>query len=260
LLLRMPAAAEPDAPSEALNLQEAFVRVAAKVKPAVVAITAGGAPGAAASPYEPAAREPEELFGQYFYKEPPHRAGRADTHNDGRRVPATGSGVVIDPAGYILTSEHVVAGADVITVTFPASPGKSFFGSVLGRDKGADLALVKIEGAKGLASAQLGNSAKLRAGEWAMAIGSPFGLEQAVSVGVISAPRQKLPIGQGQYLDVIQTDAAINPGNSGGPLVNLRGEVIGINTASYAPGGEFAGIGFAVPIDRAKPLLSTYKK
>ena len=159
-------------------------------------------------------------------------------------------------AGYILTSAHVVNGAENITVTFTGEPGKIYSGSLLEQDKGADLALIKIEGKKGLACARLGDSSRLRAGEWAIAVGSPAGLAQAVSVGVISAPDQKLPTGRGTYLDVIQTDAAINPGNSGGPLLNIRGEVIGINTASYAPAGEFAGIGFAIPINRAKEMLA----
>ncbi|OGR67832.1 MAG: hypothetical protein A2081_04280 [Elusimicrobia bacterium GWC2_61_19] len=251
------AAAEPApqawaAPAEALNLQEAFVRAAAGVKPAVAAITAGSGPSNDGAPLE---REPEEMFGRYFFPTAPHRAGRAETHT-GRQVPNTGSGVVVGAAGYILTSAHVVNGAEVITVTFAGEPGKSYSGSVLEQDKGADLALIKLEGKKGLACARLGDSSKLRAGEWAIAVGSPAGLAQAVSVGVISAPRQKLPLGQGTYLDVIQTDAAINPGNSGGPLLNIRGEVIGINTASYAPAGEFSGIGFAIPINRAKEMLA----
>ena len=241
---------------EAQTLQEAFVRAAAGVKPAVAAITSGSGALDEGSPLE---REPEEMFERYFFPAAPHRAGKAEVHT-GRQVPNTGSGVVVDPAGYLLTSAHVVSGAEVITVTFAGEPGKSYSASVLGEDKNADLALLKIEGKKGLAAARLGDSAKLRAGEWAIAVGSPAGLAQAVSVGVISAPAQKLPTGQGTYLDVIQTDAAINPGNSGGPLLNLRGEVVGINTASYSPAGEFAGIGFAIPINRAKELLSRIKK
>jgi serine protease Do len=254
------AGAEPasgyTAPSEALNLQEAFVRAAAGVKPAVAAVTAGSGQQNAGAPLE---RDPEEMFGRYFFPTAPHRAGRAETHT-GRQVPNTGSGVVVGADGYILTSAHVVNGAEVITVTFANEPGKSYSGSVLDLDKAADLAVIKIEAGRKLACARLGDSAKLRAGEWAIAVGSPAGLAQAVSVGVISAPGQKLPMGQGAYLDVIQTDAAINPGNSGGPLLNLRGEVIGINTASYAPAGEFAGIGFAIPINRAKEMISRFVK
>jgi serine protease Do len=251
------AAAEPAAkvyaaPAEALNLQEAFARAAAGVKPAVAAIAAGSGQLSDGAPLE---RDPEEMFGRYFFPAAPHRAGKAETYT-GRRVPNTGSGVVVGAAGYILTSAHVVNGAEVITVTFAGDPGKSYSGSVVGLDKGADLALIKIEGKKGLVCARLGDSSKLRAGDWAIAVGSPAGLAQAVTVGVISAPSQKLPAGQGTYVDVIQTDAAINPGNSGGPLLNIRGEVIGINTASYSAKGEFAGIGFAIPVNRAKELLS----
>ena len=257
LSLQAPAAAEPAPkayalPAEALNLQEAFVRAAAGVKPAVAAITAGSGMLNGGSPLE---REPEEMFGRYFFPAAPHQASRAETHS-GRRVPLTGSGVVVGADGYILTSAHVVNGAEVITASFADEPGKSYSGSVIEQDRGADLALIKIEGRKGLACARLGDSSKLRAGEWAIAVGSPAGLAQAVSVGVISAPAQKLPVGQGNFLEVIQTDAAINPGNSGGPLLNLRGEVIGINTASYSPTGEFAGIGFAIPVNRAKELLA----
>lgn len=243
------AAAEP---SEALNLQEAFVRAAAGVRPAVAAITAGSAQSNGGAPLE---RDPEEMFGSYLFPAAPHRAGRAETHT-GRQVPNTGSGVVVGADGYILTSAHVVNGAEAITVTFAGEPGKSYSGIVLEQDKGADLALIKIEVRKKLVCARLGDSSKLRAGEWAIAVGSPAGLGQAVSVGVISTPGQKLPLGQGTFLDVIQTDAAINPGNSGGPLLNLRGEVVGINAASYSPKGEFAGIGFAIPINRAREMLS----
>ncbi|OGR44506.1 MAG: hypothetical protein A2X35_00115 [Elusimicrobia bacterium GWA2_61_42] len=241
--------------ADAPTLQEAFVRAAAGVKPAVAAITAGRGADAG-SPLE---REPEEMVEQYFFPTAPHRAGRPELHT-GRQVPNTGSGVVVDPAGYLLTSAHVVSGAEVITVTFAGETGKSYSGSVISEDAAADLALVKIEGKKGLVAAKLGDSNGLRAGEWAIAVGSPAGLAQSVSVGVISAPGQKLPVSKDTWLEVIQTDAAINPGNSGGPLLNLRGEVIGINTASYSPAGEFAGIGFAIPINRAKGLLSVLRK
>lgn len=258
LALPAPAAAQTApkaaAPAEAQNLQEAFVRAAAGVKPAVAAITAGSGVDAG-SPLE---REPEPMFEKYFFPTGPHQAGRAEIHT-GRQVPNTGSGVVVGADGYLLTSAHVVSGADVITVTFAGEPGRSYNASVLDQDQGADLALLKIDGKK-LTCARLGDSGKLRAGEWALAVGSPAGLAQAVSVGVISSPSQRLQVSDDAWLDVIQTDAAINPGNSGGPLMNLRGEVIGINTASYSPKGEFAGIGFAVPINRAKALLSKVKK
>ena len=213
------------AASEAMSLQEAFVRAADAVKPAVAAITAGSAEGEETQPYAPVFREPEEFFEQFFYTAERSDTARAQKAPDKRRVHDTGSGIVVTTGGYILTNNHVVRWTDEVTVTFSAAPGKKLPGLVVLRDKAADLAVIKIEAAGKLPCARLGDSSAIRAGEWAIAVGSPFGLEQSVTVGVISAPSQKLPIGQGSYIDVIQTDAAINPGNSGGPLVNLRGEV-----------------------------------
>ncbi len=172
-----------------------------------------------------------------------------------RKQRSLGSGVIIDPGkGYILTNNHVVANADEIEVRL--DDGKEFEAEVVGRDPKTDLALIKTK--KGLdveKGAPLGDSNDARVGEWVMAIGSPFGLERTITVGILSAKGRV--IGAGPYDDFLQTDAAINPGNSGGPLFNMKGEVIGINTAIVATG---QGIGFAIPINMAKELLPQLEK
>lgn len=172
-----------------------------------------------------------------------------------RKQRSLGSGVIIDPQkGYILTNNHVIAGADEITVRL--DDGKEYSAEVVGRDPKTDLALIKTKNALDVdAGAPLGDSDKVEIGEWVMAIGNPFGLERTVTVGILSAKGRV--IGAGPYDDFLQTDAAINPGNSGGPLFNMQGEVIGINTAIVATG---QGIGFAIPINMAKDLLPQLEK
>lgn len=172
-----------------------------------------------------------------------------------RKQHSLGSGFIIDPVkGFILTNNHVVANADEINVRL--DNGKDYEGEVVGRDPKTDLALIKTKKKMDIAvSAPLGDSDKVQVGEWVMAIGNPFGLERTVTVGIISAKGRV--IGAGPYDDFLQTDAAINPGNSGGPLYNMKGEVIGINTAIVASG---QGIGFAIPINLAKELLPQLEK
>jgi len=162
-----------------------------------------------------------------------------------------GSGFIIDKAGYIVTNNHVIEDADEITVKL--SNEKEYKAEVVGRDVNTDLALIKID-AKGLTALKMGDSETLEVGSWVVAIGSPFGLEQTVTAGIVSAKGRI--IGSGPYDDFIQTDASINPGNSGGPLLNLKGEVIGINTAIVARG---QGIGFAIPIDMAEDIVAQLK-
>lgn len=157
---------------------------------------------------------------------------------------ASGSGIIVDAEGYILTNNHVVDGAAEITVKF--YDGTEAKGKVLGTDEETDLAVVKVTPRQPLAVAKIGNSDQLRVGDWVVAIGSPFGLEQTVTVGIISA-KERVTDGGSNFQNFLQTDAAINPGNSGGPLVNLRGEVIGINTQIATTNGSFNGIGFALP-------------
>jgi serine protease Do len=173
-----------------------------------------------------------------------------------------GSGTIIDAGGYILTNEHVVAGADKITVTL--SDGRKFDAELKGKDKRSDLAVIKIK-ARNLPVAKLGNSDGLRIGDWVVAIGNPFGFalenpEPTVTAGVISALHRSLgrtlSRGERDYNDLIQTDAAINPGNSGGPLVNLSGEVVGINVAIFSTTGGYQGVGFAIPARNAERIIS----
>ncbi|MFA4975020.1 MAG: DegQ family serine endoprotease [bacterium] len=160
-----------------------------------------------------------------------------------------GSGFIIDKNGTILTNNHVVSQADEIEVAL--SNGRKYKAKILGRDEKTDIAIIKIEADNDLPVVMLGNSKILRPGDWVMAIGNPFGLEQTVTVGVVSAKGRV--IGGGPYAHFIQTDASINPGNSGGPLFNVKGEVVGINTMIYAAG---QGIGFAIPIDLVSSMLT----
>ena len=201
------------------------------------------------SPYY---EDPFEEFFRDFFGEMPEREFKQR---------GLGSGVVIDPDGYILTNEHVVQQADKITVTL--SDGREFEGKIQGTDPRSDLAVIKIQ-AKNLPVARLGDSEEVRIGQWAVAIGNPFGFlvnnpQPTVTVGVVSALNRSLPRTAGRdrdYSDLIQTDAAINPGNSGGPLVNVKGEVIGINVAIFSTTGGYQGIGFAIPSNTAKSAIA----
>lgn len=170
-----------------------------------------------------------------------------------------GSGVIFRPDGYIITNNHVVEGADEISVTL--HDGRTYTGKqvkLIGRDPQTDIAVIKIQSSEELPVAQLGNSDSIRVGDWAVAIGNPYGLEGTLTVGVISAKgRSNLPLpSQQRYQDFIQTDAAINPGNSGGPLCNIKGQVIGINSALTSPYGGNVGVGFAVPINMARGIAN----
>ncbi len=164
------------------------------------------------------------------------------------KVPSLGSGFVISPDGYIVTNNHVAEEVDKITVAF--LDGVELPARVVGRDPKTDIALIKVDSAKELPSLPLGDSSRLRPGDWVVAIGNPFGLSHTVTAGIVSALGRN--IGQGPYDDFIQTDAAINPGNSGGPLLNLQGEVVGINTAINPRANT---VGFSVPINMAKEIL-----
>jgi len=167
-----------------------------------------------------------------------------------------GSGLVVSKDGYILTNNHVVADAEEILVTFYDK--EKYDAEIIGRDPKTDLALIKIKVDKPTGAARLGDSDKLRVGDWVVAIGNPFGLGNTLTAGVVSAKGRV--IGAGPYDNFIQTDASINPGNSGGPLFNLDGEVIGINTAIFTQSGGNIGIGFAIPINIAKSVMSQLKE
>jgi len=220
-----------------------FAALASQLKPAVVNISTAKT----IKPRAPSFRPPQMPGGNDFFDEFFERFFR-EAPQSSRKERSLGSGFIISTDGYILTNDHVVDGADEIKVKL--SDGREFKGEVRGLDSKLDLALIKIDAGETLPVAKLGDSDAIRVGEWAMAIGNPFGLAQTVTVGIISA--QGRVLGAGPYDDFIQTDASINPGNSGGPLFNAQGEVIGINTAIVA-GGQ--GIGFAIPVNMAKQII-----
>lgn len=166
-----------------------------------------------------------------------------------------GSGVIVDPGGYVLTNYHVVKDAAEIVVKL--QDRRELEAELVGSDERSDLALIKVD-ATGLPTVKIGDSSKLQVGEWVMAIGSPFGFDHSVSVGVVSAKGRSLP--SETYVPFIQTDVAINPGNSGGPLINLEGEVIGINSQIFSRTGGFMGLSFAIPIDVAMEVVSQLKE
>jgi serine protease Do len=194
------------------------------------------------------------FFGNPFNPQDPfHNFGPApDERAPDYKQRSLGSGFIIDRDGYIVTNNHVIEGADEIKVSL--ADDKEFDAEIVGRDPNTDLALIKIKGASDLVPLKLGDSDKLAVGSWVVAIGSPFGLQQTVTAGIVSAKGRV--IGSGPYDDFIQTDASINPGNSGGPLLNMNGEVVGINTAIVAQG---QGIGFAIPINLAQGIIGQLK-
>jgi len=168
------------------------------------------------------------------------------------KQPGQGSGFIIDKSGYIVTNNHVVEGADKIKVVL--KDDSEYNAEIVGSDPVTDIALIKVDAKGNLPTVPMGSSDNLKVGEWVAAIGSPFGLEHTVTAGIVSAKGRV--IGSGPYDDFIQTDASINPGNSGGPLINMRGEIVGINTMIIAGG---TGIGFAIPIDLAKDIIAQLK-
>lgn len=240
----------PSEAAEGEDITTAIEKVAEKVGPAVVSIKT--AMFEHAYPYN--SRGELDSFDQFF-EEFFGMSPRTEQRRSG-----LGSGVIIDKQGYILTNEHVVRGAHAITVML--SDGRSFNAELQGIDQRSDLAVIKIS-APDLPVAPLGNSDQLKIGQWLIAIGNPFGhmLDDpapTVTTGVVSALHRALPRNSrrdSDYSDLIQTDAAINPGNSGGPLVNTRGEVIGINVAIFSTSGGYQGIGFAIPVNYAKALI-----
>ena len=187
----------------------------------------------------------EEFFRRFFGEQSPSRRQRS-----------LGSGFIISEDGYIITNNHVVGDAAKITVRL--SDKEEYEAKVIGSDDKTDIALIKIDSPHPLPTVPLGKSADLQIGDWVLAIGNPFGLEQTVTAGICSAKGRV--IGAGPYDDFIQTDASINPGNSGGPLLNLKGEVVGINSAIFSQGGGNIGIGFATPIDLAKSIITQLKE
>ena len=225
-----------------------FTELVEKVGPSVVNIRTLERPGRANAPggsgIDP---NMEEFFRRFGIPLPGGRGAPRGGGGGGDEEPqqrGVGSGFILSADGYVMTNAHVVDGADELLVTL--TDKREFKAKVIGLDKRTDVAVVKIE-ASGLPAVKLGDVSRLKVGEWVMAIGSPFGLENSVTAGIVSAKARDT----GDYLPFIQTDVAINPGNSGGPLINMRGEVVGINSQIYSRSGGFMGISFAIPIDEA---------
>ena len=254
----------PPAVAAPQSLLPDFTDLVDKTGPAVVNIrttekakAAQGMPGAGADD-----EEMQEFFKRFFGVPVPPRQQQPDRPSRPKRPGApqaeeevprgVGSGFIISADGYVMTNAHVVDGADEVYVTL--TDKREFKAKIIGADKRTDVALVKIDGTN-LPRLAMGDSDKIRAGEWVIAIGSPFGLENTVTAGIISAKARDT----GDYLPLIQTDVAVNPGNSGGPLINMRGEVIGINSQIYSRSGGYMGISFAVPIDEAMRVSDQLK-
>ncbi len=235
--------------ARAQALPDSFADLAAAQAPAVVNISTTqvvrGRPGLPPGFGFPEGSPFDQFFHDFFKNMP---IPPQERH-------ALGTGFVISSDGYIVTNNHVIEGADEIVVKL--KNGKEYKARLVGTDDKLDVALLKIK-AHGLQTVRLGNSDAARVGDWVVAIGNPFGLEQTVTAGIISAKGRV--IGAGPYDNFIQTDAAINPGNSGGPLFNIKGEVVGINTAIYSRSGGNLGIGFAIPINLAKPVIEELRR
>ena len=233
----------------ARSAPDSFADLAEELSPAVVNIstTQRVASGQGRMEFQfPPGSPFEEFFKEFF-----DRNQQGDRNRPTRRVTSLGSGFVIDPAGLVVTNNHVIAEADEITVNF--ADGRKYEATVVGKDPKTDLALLRIEPDQDLVSVPWGDSGESRVGDWVVAIGNPFGLGGSVTAGIISAISRD--INAGPYDDFIQTDASINRGNSGGPLFNMDGEVIGINTAIFSPSGGSVGIGFAVPSAIARNVI-----
>jgi len=229
----------------------AFAEIAKSALPAVVFIDVQTTVEMPPSRYH---HPLEEYFGREYFGLPESRMPRK-YHQMGQ-----GSGFIISRDGYILTNNHVVGDADRITVTL--ADGRKYDARLVGADPKSEVALIKIEDDHAFPFLELGNSDTLQVGEWVLAAGNPFGLSQTITAGIVSA-KERSEVGIAEYGSFIQTDAAINPGNSGGPLLNIHGEVVGINTAIYSQTGGYMGIGFAIPINQAvqiKDQLIEYGK
>ena len=261
-----PGATELKIPSP-VELSTAFSQIAKTLEPSVVNIATTYFPKTTATPRGRSQRRQASPFGddqgegdsgngmEEFFRffGNPFGQGMPDMPNRNRE--ALGSGVVVDKAGYILTNNHVVDQADQIKVKFSGDP-MQYDAKVVGVDEQTDLAVIRVEGKTNLTPAKIGNSDAVQVGDWAVAIGSPFGFQATVTAGIISAKERDVPGDTTQYQHFLQTDAAINPGNSGGPLLNARGEVIGINTAIASRSGSYEGIGFALPINTAAEVYN----
>ena len=259
------------------ELQNAFTQIAKQVEPSVVNISTTYNPKPARSGRGRRTMQPDDQdqdgnggdndgnggmdeFLYRFFGNPFGGGGNGGSPDmpQGHKGYALGSGVVVDRAGYILTNNHVVDKADRIQVKFAGDPTE-YDAKVVGVDAPTDLAVIRVEGKHDLTPAKIGNSDAVQVGDWSIAIGSPFGFDETVTAGIISAKGRDVDPSM-QFQHFLQTDAAINPGNSGGPLLNIRGEVIGINTAIASRSGSNAGIGFALPINTAAEVYNSIIK
>ncbi len=231
------------------KLSKSLSEVAEKVKPAVVNISTTKTVTLRETPFDEFFNDP--FFRRFFGRDFPfgHKKRKY-------RSSALGSGVIVTDDGYILTNNHVIKDADEIKIVLQDK--REFKGKVIGTDPKTDLAVVKID-AKGLPALKLGDSDRLHVGEIVLAVGNPFGLSHTITMGIVSAVGRS-KVGIADYEDFIQTDAAINPGNSGGALVNIKGELIGINTAIFSTSGGYMGIGFAIPSNMAKAVMESIIK
>ncbi|MBN8871510.1 MAG: DegQ family serine endoprotease [Rhodospirillales bacterium] len=263
-VLALPAASVlPAAPAIARPAPDSFADLAAKLLPAVVNISSsqsvqarnngpGGGPGGPDVPMFPPGSPFEQFFKDFLNRNRPGQRGPGDQPAPERRMQSLGSGFIVDPSGLVVTNNHVIDGADQITVTL--QDNTTLKAELVGRDETGDIALLRVKPDKPLPAVSFGDSDQARVGDWVLAIGNPFGLGGSVTAGIVSARGRN--IHQGPYDDFIQTDAAINRGNSGGPLFNMDGQVIGINTAIYSPSGGSIGIGFSIPANMAKNIVA----
>src|SRR5258705_3906823 len=260
LLLFVGAVALTSGSAVARPAPESFAELAEQLLPSVVNISTtqtvksdGGRERAGPEvPQLPPGSPLEEFFRDFFDRGVP-KGGRPEAQP--RKSTSLGSGFIIDPAGYVVTNNHVIADADEITVIL--HDDTHLKAELIGRDTKTDIALLKVKTDKPLSAATWGDSDASRVGDWVLAIGNPFGLGGSVTAGILSA-RQR-DINSGPYDDFLQTDASINRGNSGGPMFNMDGKVIGINTAIFSPTGGSIGLGFAIPASLAQPVVNQLK-
>jgi serine protease Do len=253
----------PSAPAIARGTPDGFADLAAKLLPAVVNIAStqdieakngpGSNQGGPEMPVFPPGSPFEQFFHDFLNRARPGQHGEPRVE---RKTQSLGSGFIIDPSGLIVTNNHVIEGADEVSVTL--QDNTVLKAKIVGRDETGDLALLKVNASHPLPTVEFGDSDTARVGDWVIAIGNPFGLGGTVTAGIVSA--RSRDIRQGPYDDFIQTDAAINKGNSGGPLFDMNGKVIGINTAIYSPSGLSIGIGFAIPSNMAKTIIAQIQK
>jgi serine protease Do len=264
--------AGPIQPAAARSAPDSFADLAAKLLPAVVNVSSTqtitaksggpGGPGAGPEvPMFPPGSPFEQFFKDFLNRNRPGQGGPGGQGGDNsppaaRRAQSLGSGFIVDASGYVVTNNHVIEGADEVSVTL--QDNTTLKATIVGRDESGDIALLKVKSDKPLPTVDFGDSTQSRVGDWVLAIGNPFGLGGTVTAGIVSARGRD--IHQGQYDDFIQTDAAINRGNSGGPLFNMDGQVIGINTAIFSPSGGSIGIGFSIPSNMAKNIVSQLKE